>query len=93
MVDDSPAVRAQLGDERRKWYPVLEWIATLVEDRTEKGRQVVLESPWNTLFWESSFCQSGSFRGGPVFSGGLVQVLRPPHGVPTDQRSFGAPLL
>ena len=37
--------------QRRLWYPALEWVAKLVRQRTERGREVVLENPWGSLLW------------------------------------------
>ena len=37
---------------RRDWYPVVAWIAKLIERRLELGREVLLENPWPSLLWE-----------------------------------------
>ena len=38
--------------ERRLWYPVIDWIVDLVHSRLQKGREVLLEAPWHSLFWQ-----------------------------------------
>ncbi|CAE7367988.1 RE1 [Symbiodinium necroappetens] len=38
--------------ERRLWYPVIDWIMDLVNSRLQKGREVLLEAPWHSLFWQ-----------------------------------------
>ena len=39
-------------EERRRWYPVVEWVPGLVSSRTARGREVVLENPWGSLLWQ-----------------------------------------
>ena len=34
------------------WYPVISWLFDLVRDRLQKGREVLLEAPWESLFWQ-----------------------------------------
>ncbi|CAE7237433.1 RE2 [Symbiodinium necroappetens] len=38
---------------RREWYEAFAWLCQLVQQRTAQGRQVVLESSWSGLLWET----------------------------------------
>ena len=37
--------------ERKKWYPVITWVADTIRSRLAKGREVLLENPWGSLLW------------------------------------------
>ena len=43
---------AKILEDRKKWYPVIQWIVNLIKDRLGKGREVILESPYYGLLWE-----------------------------------------
>ena len=49
--------------ERKKWYPVLKWMAGEVRKRLQKGREVLVENPWGSQLWHvkciSELIQSG----------------------------------
>ncbi|CAE7548535.1 unnamed protein product, partial [Symbiodinium necroappetens] len=38
---------------RRDWYDAFVWLCQMVQQRTAQGRQVVLESSWSGLLWET----------------------------------------
>ena len=44
--------QAKILEDRKKWYPVIQWIVNLIKDRLGKGREVILESPYYGLLWE-----------------------------------------
>lgn len=44
--------QAKILEDRKKWYPVIQWIVKLIKDRLGKGREVILESPYYGLLWE-----------------------------------------
>eukprot|EP00435_Cladocopium_sp_Y103_P052575 s19_g16.t1 len=43
---------AKILEDRKKWYPVIQWLAGLIKDRLSKGREVLLESPFYGLLWK-----------------------------------------
>ena len=51
LQQDSPKNHRTTA-ERRVWYPVVGWIMNLVEDRLRRGREVIVEAPWESLFWQ-----------------------------------------
>ncbi|CAE7591026.1 RE1 [Symbiodinium sp. CCMP2592] len=51
LGDGSPKSH-QTTAERRMWYPVISWIMELTKDRARRGREVLLEAPWESLFWQ-----------------------------------------
>eukprot|EP00439_Symbiodinium_sp_Y106_P068391 s2336_g11.t1 len=51
-VGEGSPQRHRITAERRMWYPVISWLFDLVRDRLQKGREVLLEAPWESLFWQ-----------------------------------------
>ena len=51
-VQKSEDTYAKIMEERRQWYPVVQWLMMLIEHRLELGREVLLENPWLSLLWE-----------------------------------------
>ena len=45
----------KIMEDRKRWYPVLKWLAEKVKDRVRKGREVLLENPWPSLLWKLKF--------------------------------------
>ena len=43
---------AKILEDRKKSYPVIQWIVNLIKDRFAKGREVLLESPFHGLLWK-----------------------------------------
>ena len=48
----SEEIHKKIIMNRKEWYPVIAWIAKLVERRLELGREVLLENPWPSLLWQ-----------------------------------------
>ena len=48
----SEEIHDKIMMNRKEWYPVIAWIARLVERRLELGREVLLENPWPSLLWQ-----------------------------------------
>ena len=42
----------KIMSNRNEWYPVVSWLAKVVERRLELGREVLMENPWPSLIWE-----------------------------------------
>ena len=47
----------KIMEDRKKWYPVLKWLAEKVKERVGKGREVLLENPWPSLLWKLNFME------------------------------------
>ena len=41
----------KINDQRKKWYPVINWIADTIRARLAKGREVLMENPWGSMLW------------------------------------------
>ena len=41
----------KIMEDRKLWYPALQWVAKMIEKRLEKGREVMLENPWPSMLW------------------------------------------
>ena len=41
----------KVNEERKKWYPVVNWVAGTIRERLQKGRQVLMENPWGSMLW------------------------------------------
>ena len=42
----------RIQDERKRWRPVLSWIAKMVKQRLSRGRQILVENPWGSAMWD-----------------------------------------
>ena len=51
-MSKSEETRDKINEQRREWYPVLQWIAKIARSRLKKGREVLLENPWPSLIWK-----------------------------------------
>eukprot|EP00435_Cladocopium_sp_Y103_P013207 s65_g3.t1 len=47
----------KIMEDRKRWYPVLKWLAEKVKERVRKGREVILENPWPSLLWKLKFME------------------------------------
>ena len=45
------STREKIIQQRKEWYPVLQWVAKIVRARLAKGREVLAENPWPSLLW------------------------------------------
>ena len=43
---------AKVLAERKRWYPVLRWMAEEIQKRLRKGREVMVENPWGSQMWQ-----------------------------------------
>ena len=71
-------------DDRRKWYPVLSWVADEIRKRLAKGREVQLEHPWGSLLWQLN-CMEKLMNEQPfnVFTGEFLELIK------LDQCQYG----
>ena len=74
----------KIQEERKKWYPVINWIADTIRGRLAKGREVLLENPWGSLLWRlrsmEKLIEDGTINQG---TGETLEVVR------ADQCMYG----
>ena len=44
--------KEKILEQRKEWYPVLQWMARIIRSRLAKGREVLVENPWPSLIWQ-----------------------------------------
>ncbi len=42
----------KIMDQRNQWYPVVQWVVSVIEHRLQRGREVLLENPWGSMMWQ-----------------------------------------
>eukprot|EP00435_Cladocopium_sp_Y103_P066563 s466_g28.t2 len=43
--------REKILQQRKDWYPVMQWMAKIIRSRLAKGREVLAENPWPSMIW------------------------------------------
>ena len=51
-MSKSMATKESIEAQRKKWYPVIKWLTTVIKERLCRGREVLLENPWPSLLWK-----------------------------------------
>ena len=41
----------KIMEDRKAWYPVVKWLTKVIRDRLERGREVLMENPYEGLMW------------------------------------------
>ena len=71
-------------DQRNQWYPVVQWLTSVIEHRLQRGREVLLENPWGSMMWQLR-CMDHLIAKAPSNSitGEILELQR------TDQCMYG----
>lgn len=48
----SESAYEKVMEHRKLWYPVVQWVASLIEHRLQRGREVLVENPWGSMMWQ-----------------------------------------
>ncbi|CAE7562382.1 RE1 [Symbiodinium sp. CCMP2592] len=76
--------RETIMEQRKRWRPTIQWMYKVTKERLAKGRQVLIENPWNSAMWDCKASQS-FFRQRPKDEA----TLEPVECVKIDQCMFG----
>lgn len=95
----SPEMFDQIQHERRKWYPVVQWLLDIIADRLQRGREILLENPWGGVLWRLKCTEDFMYKdmfnhltGEPVTIQKIDQCmygLRHPHTGEPHRKSTG----